>query len=291
MDHQLKVFIEVVESKNFTKAAEKLHMTQPAVSQSIAKLEEKMGVRLIERSNKEFFLNQAGQIVYDNGRRILRNYDQMDSMVRELRTIPSGPIRIGASYTIGEYILPEILVMLHKQYPEILPNVLIGNSDEIGEKLLNHKIDVGFIEGDLIHLAMDKQMVTVDEMYIISSNRTDFQGDVTRENLENQTWIIREEGSGTRKYTEHFFNTYNIKPKKVYILGSTQIIKEAVESGLGISLMSKWVIKKELQLQTVTKLAAFGTPVKRDLSIIKLKQDFVSKAVQRFEEIIKSHIY
>lgn len=289
MNQHLKVFIEVVECESFTKAAEKLHMTQPAVSQSIAKLEEMVKTRLIERTNKRFFLNGAGKIVYQYGKNLVRNFEQMQTSVEQLKLIPSGQITIGASYTIGEYVLPNILIELHKQYPNILPNVIINNSNDIYEKLLNNEIDIGFIEGDIAHANIEIKRVTVDEMYIFKSNRPYLKENDNDKHLADETWIIREEGSGTRKYTEYFLNKQRIKPKTMFTFGSTQIIKETVESGLGISLISKWAIQKELQLQTVKKLPVAGTPVTRDFSLIKLKQDFTSKAVDTFEKIVMNY--
>lgn len=286
LEHQLKVFIMVVEERNFTKAGEKLHLTQPGVSQVIAKLEEVMGVRLIERTNKEFHLNKAGEIVYQYAKKIVKEYEQMKTHVEELQAVPSGPIVIGASYTIGEYILPELLVMLHQQYPEIIPDVIIDNTEEVGRKLLNHEIDIGFIEGDFTDVSIEKQLITVDEMYVYSSNRLNLSGDNLGNLLADQTWIIREKGSGTRKETERFLGKSNIKPRNTYTFGSTQIIKEGIESGLGISLLSKWAMKKELSLETVKQLELVGTPITRDLSIIKLKQEFIPKKIACFEGIV-----
>lgn len=286
MEQQLKVFIEVVDEKSFTKAGEKLHMTQPAVSQAIAKLEEVMGVRLIERTNKAFYLNKAGEIVYQYAQKIIEKHAQMNHLVEDIQTIPKGPLVIGASYTIGEYMLPEMLVMLYERYPGIIPNVIIGNTEEIGRQLLNHEIDIGLIEGEFVHPAIDKQVFIVDEMYVYMSNRPDFEQDVPATSLENETWIIREEGSGTREQTEMYLDKMHIKPERMYTLGSTQIIKESVEVGLGISMISKWTMRKEMKLGTVQALKLAGTPVTRDLSMIQLKQEFTSKTVKSFAEII-----
>src|SRR5699024_5681151 len=145
VDQLLKVFITVVELKNFTRAAEQLHMTQPAVSQSIKNLEERFGTILIERKNKEFFVNPAGELVYAIGKEIN-----------------------GASYTIGEYILTKLLTVLHQTYPKVHVHILIGNTKEIGKKLLNREIDLGFIEGTLIHPDISMMTFMQDNMYVCS---------------------------------------------------------------------------------------------------------------------------
>lgn len=293
MDQYLAVFIEVVESKSFTRAAQKLHMTQPAVSQSIKSLEQKIGTKLIERNNKQLHVNKAGEIVYVIGKKIIANYEQMGALVSELENEPSGNLKIGASYTIGEYLLPKIVKNLSKQFPQITPHILIGNTKEIGEMLLNHEIDVGLIEGNFKDEKMNHLLFTTDEMYIIASGRKNLhiKGLIAPEELSDMTWLIREEGSGTRKITEHFLRKNNINPKQILIFGSTQIIKEAVEAGLGISLVSKWAIKKELKLGTVKQLPVMQTPVQRDFSIIKIRQEFETKAMKTFVDMVINHPY
>lgn len=289
VDPQLLVFIKVVETKSFTKAANKLHMTQPAVSQSVMNLEKRVGAKLIERTNKEFYLNKAGEVVYAYGKKIMGHYNQMELIINDLKHEPSGPLTIGASYTIGEYVLPEILVQLHKIYPNIIPNICIDNTEVIGNKLLHREIDIGLIEGEFDHPSIEKSTFRTDEMYIVSRTRKDLPIDhtVSSGELSTMIWLIREEGSGTRKITEQFLQTKNIQPKRLFTLGSTQIIKEAVEAGLGISLMSKWVLKKEIERGTVQQLKVRHTPVKRTFSFLKLSQAFESKAVIVFEQLIK----
>lgn len=293
LEHHLTIFVEVVEQKNFTKAAQKLHISQPAISQSIANLEAKLGARLIERTNKEVRLNKAGLIVYQYAKQILRNYEEMTTLVSDLINEPSGSIKIGASYTIGEYVLPNVLGKLQQTYPLINPHVKIGNTDEIGKDLLDNTIDIGLIEGDFTHHYLNKQNFAHDELYVYSNKKLDLPTDKQElsEFLSNETWVIREEGSGTRIMSENFFKRHNIKPKTILQFGSTQIIKEAVENGIGISLMSKWAIKREISLGTVSQLNIPSTPVTRKFSIITHNHHFSPKAVKVFEETVLNHIY
>src|SRR5699024_259726 len=117
MDQLLNVFVTVVEENSFTKAAEKLHMTQPAVSQTIKTIEARLGVQLLERQHKQFHMNQAGEIVYQYAKEILNTYHKMTELVQELEHEPKGALRIGVSYTIGEYFLPAVLSQLVSSYP------------------------------------------------------------------------------------------------------------------------------------------------------------------------------
>lgn len=292
MDQQLIVFVEVAQRKNFTRAAEALHMSQPAVSQYIASLESDFGVRLLDRNNKSVQINKAGKIVLQYAKEILRNYEQMEVLVSDLKNNPSGELNIGASYTIGEYVLPQMLFELQKKYPLILPNVMIHNTDTITEKLLDHQIDIGLIEGEFAHSDVEIERFALDEMYIIASANSSLVNikDISIVDLAKQTWIIREQGSGTRIIAERFLKDQTISPQKVLTFGSTQIIKEAVESGIGVSILSKWAIEKELKLGTVYILEVPGIPVTRNFSIIKGKQEFYPKSIQMFEKIVKNSL-
>ncbi|WP_156288246.1 LysR family transcriptional regulator [Oceanobacillus salinisoli] len=289
MDQHLIVFNEVVERKNFSRAAEALHMSQPAVSQYISALEKELGVKLLERTNKYVELNKAGEIVYQYAKAIFKDYEKMKILVSDMKNDPSGNLKIGASYTIGEYLLPKMLARLQEEYPLIVPSVSIGNTEDIGSKLVSREIDIGLIEGEYSHRQITAEQFATDEMYIIASGRESLLTDnISRTYLEEQTWIIREEGSGTRIMLEEFFETYHITPTRLISLGSTQTIKEGVESGLGISLLSNLTFKKELELNRIQKLPVDGTPIKRYFSIIKNQQEFHPKALKVFEKLVQS---
>ncbi|WP_067727070.1 LysR family transcriptional regulator [Oceanobacillus damuensis] len=292
MDQHLIVFKEVAARKSFSRAAKELHMSQPAVSQYIAALEKELGTRLLERTNKFVELNKAGEIVYQHTLEILRNYEKMQVLVSDLKNEPRGELKIGASYTIGEYVLPELLARLQETYPRILPEVSIGNTEEIGTKLLHHEIDIGLIEGNYSHQQISVEQFATDEMYIIAGNRTSYtlEEQISIEDLKNETWIIREEGSGTRKVVEEFFQKHDLTPKRILTFGSTQTIKEGVEAGLGISLLSKLTFAKESQLKRIQKLLVDDTPIQRKFSIIKNHYEFQPKALQVFENLVMSKI-
>lgn len=287
VDQLLKVFITVVELKNFTRAAEQLHMTQPAVSQSIKNLEERFGTILIERKNKEFFVNPAGELVYAIGKEINEKFRTMEVLVKELEHKPSGEVIIGASYTIGEYILPKLLTVLHQTYPKVHVHILIGNTKEIGKKLLNREIDLGFIEGTLIHPDISMMTFMQDNMYVCSKISEEDSNQVTMEELENAIWLIREEGSGTRDIMLQFLDDNGITPKHIITLGSTQLIKEAVQAGLGISLMSESAITKEIEHQSIHILNKEQFTVSRKFSFIKYSSSFEPKTYQVIEQKLK----
>ncbi|MBU8919034.1 LysR family transcriptional regulator [Bacillus sp. FJAT-29953] len=292
MDQHLEVFLKVVEKENFSKAAEEMHMTQPAVSQYIRTLEQSIGTRLLERSNKYVRLNQAGEIVYHHAKEIIALYTKMQSLVDDLTNKASGPISIGASYTFGEYILPHIIAKMKEQYPDIHPSIRIQNTKEIIELVKKHQLDIGIIEGFYEENVLNSKVVSKDRMVIVASPRHPLLGDkgeIRLADLEEETWILREEGSGTREAAENLFRRYKFTPKKVMEFGSTQLIKESVEAGLGISLLSSWAIKKELTNGYIGTLRVKGLPFKRNFSILT-HATYQTKALQTFIETLKTYL-
>ncbi|WP_251670754.1 MULTISPECIES: LysR family transcriptional regulator [unclassified Sporosarcina] len=291
MDQQLQVFIAVAERKNFSRAAEELHMTQPAVSQYIRSFEESIGVRLLERTNKYVRLNQAGEIVYHHAKEITGLYSKMQNLVDDLVNKASGPLAIGASYTFGEYVLPHILSKLAADYPSIEPKVTIGNTAEIAELVINHQLDVGLIEGHFKEaVPLQNESFAEDLMYVVvPPNHPLVSQDkrISIDELANELWLLREEGSGTREAAEKFFAQSGFRPSRIMQFSSTQPIKESVEAGLGISLLSQWAIQKELQHRELQTLPVKGTPFKRHFSIVT-NSPFQTKALQVFIELLKN---
>ncbi|VBB09149.1 transcription regulator hth lysr [Lucifera butyrica] len=289
MDQPLLVFVTVAEQKNFTRAAEQLHMTQPAVSQYIKTLERMVGTKLLERSNKYVRLNKAGIIVYHHAKEILGQYARMQCLVDDLMHTASGLLSLGASYTFGEYVLPHVIAGLHAQYPLIKPRITIGNTKEIAELVLNHQLDVGIVEGGLQRENLYVEPFAEDVMYVVAAADHPLaqQEQVSAAELTEATWIVREVGSGTREATEKMFAALQLTPADLLEFGSTQIIKESVEAGIGITLLSYWAIRKELSRGGLRRLAVRGIPVVRSFSLVTPATRFYTKATQIFLERVR----
>lgn len=289
VDRHLEVFIKVVEKQNFSKAGEELHMTQPAVSQYIKALEDGLGTRLLERNNRYVYVNQAGEIVYRHAKEILSLYGKMRTSLDELVNHAKGPISIGASYTFGEYILPRVIAMLRKQYPEILPSVQIQNTQQIIELVAAHEIDLGIIEGNFDNEHLYTKVISYDEMLIAASPEHPYVVDSNKvrsiTQLKDETWILRELGSGTRQAAEQLFEMYHIAPKNIMEFGSTQIIKEAVKAGLGITLLSKWAIESERKDGYIGTIPVMELPFRRRFSIVTHTL-YQTKTMKAFIEIL-----
>lgn len=291
LDQSLLVFVTVAEKENFTRAAEELHMTQPAVSQYIQTFERMVGTKLLERNNKYVRLNKAGEIVYHHAKEILGLYTRMQCLVDDLMHTASGNLPIGASSTYGEYVLPHIIAHLREQYPLIKPTITIGNTKEIAELVASHQLDIGIVEGNFKHEKLHIEPIAEDLMFIIISANHRFANrkEIQISELSKETWIVREEGSGTREATEKMFDKFQFHPHNIMEFGSTQIIKESVKEGLGITLLSHWAVRKEISLGTLKMLKINGLPVSRKFSLITQATQFHTKATEVFLDILRKN--
>ena len=255
----LKTFVTLAEVKNFTKTAELLLMSQPSVSLHIKNLEKEFQTQLFLRSPKFLKITPTGEILYDRAKQIITIYEQTKQDILEQHNIIKGELKIGASFTIGEYILPSLLIDLQKDYPDLELQVNIGNTEEIVQSVRLFQVDIGLIEGQTNEKELSVHPFLQDELFIISSNdhKLANKNDVTISDLQNQSWITRELGSGTGEYLNHVIRSNGLKVKSLLTISSNQGIKETVINGMGLSLLSRSVIARDVQ--------------HRNLSIIKLK--------------------
>jgi DNA-binding transcriptional LysR family regulator len=266
----LRTFVTVVEEKNFTRAGEKLRLSQPSVSLHIKQLENEFQAKLIERSPKHLYITSAGEILYERAKQILKLYEKTKEDIYAQQHTLKGRLHIGASFTVGEYVLPQLLAAFGQSYPDVEVGVTIGNTKQIIDRVKLLQFDVGLIEGQ----TNDKELHIVpfmkDDMLLVVPKYHELAacGAVTPDALHDQTWIVREEGSGTRVYSDHVIRSLGIRVKKMITLSSNQAVKEAVEAGLGISLLSEWVVQKPLQYGELASVSIEGESFPRRFSYI-----------------------
>lgn len=290
MDTQLLAFVTVAEEENFTRAADKLHISQPAVSQHIQNLEQKLDCKLLDRTNKYVRLNRAGEIAYRHAKEILRLYGSMQQLIQDLKGSAGGPLHIGASYTFGEYILPHLIARFNILYPKVDTAVSIGNTRAVLQQVAGGELDLGIIEGmsqyepevEVVPFAEDVVAVVAAHDHPLFG-----RGAVTAEELEKERWIIREIGSGTREVTDQVFRMYGIHPRSISSFSSTQVIKESVEAGLGITVLSQWAIRKELHWNTLRTVPLGDRPITRKFSYVLRKSQFQTKATALFRDLLQ----
>ncbi|MFB6802689.1 LysR family transcriptional regulator [Peribacillus butanolivorans] len=295
----LKTFVTLVEVKNFTKTAEMLLMSQPSVSLHIKKLEEEFQTKLFLRSPKFLKVTLTGEILYDRAKQMITIYEQTRQDIQEHDKSIKGELKIGASFTIGEYILPSLLIDLQKDFPELELQVVIGNTEEIVQSVRLYQVDIGLIEGQTNEKELSVHAFLQDELFIVSSNNHKLacKDEVTIADLQNQAWITREVGSGTREYLNHFLRSNGLKVKSLLTISSNQGIKETlIKNSMGLTLLSRSVIERDILHKTLSIIQLKNESFNRTLSYVyspimvdkKNVKTFISALNKKWPNTIKS---
>ncbi|MGD8575729.1 MAG: selenium metabolism-associated LysR family transcriptional regulator [Thiohalophilus sp.] len=292
-DRRLQVFQTVARLLSFTKAAEELHMTQPAVTFQVRQLEEQFNTRLFDRTHNRISLTEAGQRVYECANKIFELYAEMDNAVRELTGDVSGVLIIGASSTIAEYMLPELLRDFKKQYPDVTIRLRVANTDGIVSMVENNAIDLGVVEAPVSNKNLVVEECRTDKMVLIvpPDHELAKQEVVPVKQIADYPFICREEGSGTREVMLESMTQAGISSSDLNLsmeLGSLEAIKGAVEAGMGVSVLSSATIEKELKLGTLVAVK-LDPPVERPFSFVHQKQKFKIRAMDELLSFARSY--
>ncbi|HKO89211.1 MAG TPA: LysR family transcriptional regulator [Burkholderiales bacterium] len=293
-DRRLQVFHAVAKQMSFTKAADVLFMTQPAVTFQIKQLEEHFNTRLFERGHGKISLTPAGEVVLKYAEKILSLSAELDTRLREMTGRLSGPLLVGASMTIAEFMLPRVLGEFKSQHPEVQPKLTVGNSEAIEGRVAEHTLDIGLIEAPTHQPSLQTEVVCEDELQVIVTADHPFAKAKTLspKQLIGHPFVSRETGSGTREFTDLYFRNAGIEAKDLSVimeLGSSEAIKGVISTGLGFSVLSKMTVEKE---QKLGELIAIPLQPKllRSLSMVYPKEKFRSRLVNTFIDFAKQRL-
>jgi DNA-binding transcriptional LysR family regulator len=295
-DHKLKVFCTVAETKSFSKTSEIIHLTQPAVSLQIQALEELYETKLFDRSSGTINLTPSGELLYKYSKEILALYAVAEKEISKITGLIRGSIKIGAGTTIGNYILPSVVVDFKKTHPKIKIHVLIGNTKKITELLNAGVIDIGIVGEVTSRNKLTVEPMILDELYFIVPAFHPWAKKKVVSILEitKEPFVFREEGSGTRQIIEDYLSKHGVNISDLHIaliLGSTGSIKEAVEKGMGVSIASKWAVKKEVKCGSLKLIVPKEGKILREFSIVMPKNTVMSHAVDEFVSYLKAYPY
>lgn len=251
--HQLHIFFTVADKGSFSLAAQALHMTQPAVTMQVQSLEDYFGTKLFQRSTKRIELTEAGRTLLPLAKRSVDLVQETDLAMSKFTHMLEGRLHLGASLTIGEYILPRLLGPFRKEYPNISVSMKVMNTTQIMEDIFNHQLTFGLVEAPVHHPDVRTDIVLNDELkLIIPAHHALADLETIRiEDMLQYPFILREHGSGTRQVMEQELQRAGIGSEQLKIvmeLGSTGAIKSAVEAGLGITILSPSSVKHEVAL-------------------------------------------
>lgn len=282
-DRRLQVFYTVARLLSFTKAAEALHMTQPAVTFQVRQLEEHFNTRLFDRTHNRVSLTEAGRTAYGFAERIFEAYAEMDNAIREITGDVTGALTLGASTTIAEYMLPALLGNFKKKYPDVNLRLKVSNSEGIISMVENNIIDLGVVEGPVSNRNLHVEMCRLDQLVVIvpPSHPLAKKGCLSIEEILPFPFIFREEGSGTREVIMDYLVAQGVDRNALAIcleLGSPEAIKGAVEAGMGVSILSRSTIDKELALERLVGIP-LEPPLTRQFSFVHQRQKFRLRAM------------
>lgn len=247
MDHKLRIFKEVALNRSFSRAAKKLHISQPAVSKTIRNLEEKYERAFFERTANAIRLTEDGEVFLTYCEKIIRLYEELEDEFYEDKMF-SSEIKIGASTTLANYILPRFLARIQRDYPSLKIDLKIGNTLDIQQAVLKKEIHLGIVEGDNHNTRLRYQEFIRDELVLVSKNTLSDADIISQEDFNQLPLIGREIGSGTREVIENYLHKKRVQtPDYHSILGSTESIKNYLLDTQTYAFLSIYSVERELR--------------------------------------------
>ena len=288
--HQLYIFQTVANHLSFSRAAEALQITQPAVSIQVQELEKFLGITLFHRRPRGLRITESGDAVLAYSQQIFALSSRLIDTVQEMEDLQSGHLLLGASTTPGEYVLPLVVGRFRQVYPGIQVKLVIGNSRTIIQRILDRDMDLGMVGEHVEEFSGELEMVDFqeDEIVLVAapSHPAAGLGRLTPEQVVDLGLVAREEGSATRRTAESQFQKLGVTPKIAIELGSNQAVKQAATAGGGIGIISRLGITAELQAGMLTVLDVAGWDCRRPLTLVQPKDRYLSPSQRAFREFL-----
>ncbi len=286
--HQLRIFLTVARYRSYTRAAEELYLSQPAVSIQIRELEQAIGTPLFERAGRNILLTDAGQALLPYAQRVHQILDDAKMVMEELQGLKRGRITLAAVSTAGAYVLPPILGLFQKAHPGIAVSLEVTNRSTLRHRLLQNEVDLVLMgrppEG-IPHVA---EPFLPEELVVIGapSHPLAKARRIPVERLAREVFIQREVGSGTRLAAEEFFRDQKADIRSSFELGDNSAVKEAVAAGLGVAVLHRRAVQFDVSLKRLVVLDVQGFPLKREWHIVHRKEKQLSQAALAFKTFL-----
>ncbi len=300
---QLRIFLAVTQHLHFTRAAEVLYLTQPSVSASIQSLEAEIGMPLFHRIGRRIEITQAGELLQGEAEKILERVALAKRGLQELSELKQGELKLGASQTICNYWIPRFISQFKNQYPGIQVNCIVGNTEEIVTGTVVGKFDLGLVEGIVSQTASDcleQQVIGGDRLQVVVGQTHPWfeRNTISPSELSTTDWVMRESGSGTRNIFEQSLRDWGIDPLELNVIlemSSGEMIKAIVENGIGATVLSEWMVRKEVQFGVLRTIAIADLrgltdlpTILRSFKLIKHRERFQTRIAQSFEQLLMS---
>jgi len=284
----LTIFIKVADCGNMSLAAKNLYISQPSVSQAISQLESFYGIKLFERLSRKLYITESGKQLLSYARHLVALFNEMEE---NIKNSSNTLLKIGGTLTVGACIMSDIINRFNTKYPNIQTQILINNTSIIESKILTNELDIGLVEGEVKSKEIICLPVISDKLVLICNKTNHFANrtSVDLSELNNQPFILRENGSGTRELFENYMKNAGLIIQEKWVCNNSDSIKQAVISGHGLSVISEKLLKDELS-QGILQIVKINNVVfKRNFSVVYHKNKYLSEYLNNFIEILKSY--
>ncbi|NLV21392.1 MAG: LysR family transcriptional regulator [Syntrophomonadaceae bacterium] len=288
-----KTYIRVIETQNLSRTAEDFGLSQPAITKQIQALEDMYGVLLLERSGRRLKMTEAGETLYNYAHDLVRCMDKMDKAMEEIAEDRKGSLFLGASTIPGQYIIPALIKEFKEEHPHISISLEIADTERIFNKICERELDIGIVGGWTKQRKVEGFPWLEDELVAVvpQDHKLADKSSCCLADLQNENWIFREKGSGTRKAVEELMTAHNLNRDNLNIYmeaGSTESVLAMVEAGMGISLVSRWVIRPDNSQTKLHYLKLNEEEARRLFYVIFPRQKVRRKSVNYFIDYLKT---
>jgi len=286
---QLQCFSAVARHLSYTRAAEELHLTQPAVSMQIRQLERQAGLALTEQLGKQVYLTEAGEEVHRYAKSILHQVDEMDDVLDKLKGFSGGRLRI-AAISSANYFAPKLLGTFHQRYPDVSVSMDVTNQSAVVKQVIDNEVDMAIMGQPPDHSYLEAIPFMDNPLIIVAEpgHRLAPRKRIALKSLEKEVFLTREPGSGTRGAMQRFFREQKLKLTTGMEMGSLSGIKQGVQAGLGLGLLPRGAVEVELMLGRLVELKIKGLPIPRHWYVVMQKGKRLSVAAEEFRHLLTS---
>lgn len=288
--HKLRVFVAIARLGSFTRAAEHLHMTQPTVSQHLALLESSIGTKLIERDTRYMRLTAAGQVLLGYGERLLALANEAAEATRNASGLTDRTVRVGVGHTLATYLLPSVLRRYRDLYPNNIVHISVGNTAQLLASLAINSIDMAIVGSPAVHDDVTAEPFMHDKLVVIVAPDDEWanRDEIHLSELKNRVLLTREPGSALHASVERLLGTELLASDRVIHLGETEGIKRSVEAGLGVALIQRIAIQREIEAGNLVTLTLLGGDDSRTYLVAHHRRHLIPPAGQNLVALLKN---
>ena len=284
---QLQCFSAVAQNLSFTRAADTLHLTQPAVSMQVRQLEQQTGIALTEQLGKQIHLTEAGEEVFRYARSILQQVDEMDDVLNKMKGLAGGKLRI-AAISSANYFAPKLLGVFHQRFHDVGVSMDVTRQQSVLKQVADNEVDMAIMGQPPEGMNVDAIAFMENPLVIVAppGHRLAKQKNIALKQMEEEIFLTREPGSGTRGAMHRFFRQHKLKLTTGMEMGSLEGIKQAVQAELGVGLLPSGAVETELKLKKLVVLNIKGMPIKRHWYVVLHKGKRLSAAADAFKSLL-----